>query len=498
MDCIFLTHEARMRLRPTPRKPDPLEQLLTEPSFAELPISVCQHSQVLPLGVMVRGTLEWLLADSVLEPLFQEQAPEQYTRELTIANLVNLMVQVSAGARASVFAAYKADQASASPTITTSFQAVYSKLGRINPNASEGLVRFSADKLGLLLELMPGATAPAALPGYRLRVLDGNVLAGSEHRLKPLRKWLNCCLPGKSLVVYEPERGLVTDLVLCEDAYSQERVLLTDLLPRVQPGDLWLADRNFCTTRFVYGLNQRQGHFIVRQHQANLSWEPAGKLQKRGQTDTGTVWEQPVRVTNPETGAELLLRRIELRLFQKTRDGERTIAVLTNLPDSITALSIADLYRKRWTIECHFQFLTESLHCEIPGLGKPRAALFAFAMALVASNALAVVRAGLRAAHGPEAEANTSGYYLADEIEHDYRPLLKYLPPEEWQAWQRLPAKDLARLLIAIAGQVNMKALERSRRGPKKPKTEKPVYNKRHTHYSTSRLLNGTEADDTC
>jgi IS4 transposase len=128
------------------------------------------------------------------------------------------------------------------------------------------------------------------------------------------------------------------------------------------------------------------------------------------------VYEQRVQVTDPENGAVLLLRRIEVRLFQNRRDGERTIALLTNLSDEVSALQIAEIYRLRWTIEKHFQFLTQSLHCELPGLGQPRAALFGFAMALLAANALAVVRASIRSAHGVEAEAEVSGYYLADEI----------------------------------------------------------------------------------
>ena len=77
--------------------------------------------------------------------------------------------------------------------------------------------------------------------------------------------------------------------------------------------------------------------------------------------------------------------------------------------------------------------LTVSLHCEVPGLGKPKAALFAFAMSLMASNALAVVRASLRAAHGKEAEAEVSGYYLADEVAAEYRTLAKYVPAEKWK-----------------------------------------------------------------
>ncbi len=484
-----------MLLPPAPKKFDPVARLLAQPAFADLPVALVPHCQALPLGVLVRGTLEWLVDGVVLETLFQAQAPEQYTRELTITALVGLLIQVSAGTRASVFAAYKADQASSAPTITTSYQAVYGKLGRTNPAASEALVRFSATKLKPLLRTLPTVATPV-LPGYRLRVLDGNMLAGTDHRLQPLRKWLNACLPGKSLVVYEPDLGLVTDLVLCEDAYTQERALVNDILPRVQANDVWVADRNFCTSRFVFGIRSPQAFLVVRQHGRNLPCRQVSKLTKRGQSETGVVYEQKVRTTNPETGETVVLRRIELRLFAKTRNGDRTLVVLTNLPDTIAAVAIAEVYRQRWTIEKHFHFLTESLHCEVPGLGKPRAALLMFAMALVAGNALAVVRATLRKAHGADVEAELSGYYLADEIAYDYRSLMKYLPADQWVGWRGLKAKDLVRLLTVVASQVNVAGLTRTKRGPKKPPPQKPIYDKKHTHRSTARLLE--EAKDTC
>jgi IS4 transposase len=486
-----------MRLPPKPRKPDPLEKLLVDPSYAAIPITLVQHAQAVPLGVMVRGTLEWMLDEPTLEKLFQQHAPEQYTRELTIGALVSLLIQVSAGMRASLYAAYKADQAEGQPIIGTSFQAVYGKLGRFNPAVSEAVVRHSAHCCGQLLALLPQARAEP-LSGYRMRVLDGNVLTGTDHRLTPLRQWLNACLPGKSLVVFEPGFGLVTDLVLCEDAYTQERALVTQILPRVQANDLFVADRNFCTTRLVFGVSRQEAFIIVRQHRRALPCQALGKLKKCGQTDTGVVYEQRVQVTNPESGEVLLLRRIEVRLFQKTRDGERTLALLTNLPDHVSALHIAEIYLLRWTIEKHFQFLTQSLHCELPGLGQPRAALFGFAMALLAANALAVVRASIRSAHGVKAEAEVSGYYLADEIAHDYRTLMKYLPADQWLGWRGLSSVVLARLLQTIAGHVNLKALTRSQRGPKKPPQKTPVYNKKHKHYSTARLLRDSEEQDTC
>jgi IS4 transposase len=484
-----------MRLPPPPKKLTPLERLLRRPVFSELPPALVQHGQAVPLGVLVRGTMEWLLDEATLEQLFQEHAPQQYTRELTITALVGLLIQVSAGLRASVFAAFKADQASSAPTITTSYQALYGKLGRMQPAASEALVRHSADRLGLLLRCWP-APAHEDVPGYRLRILDGNVLAGTDHRLQPLRQWLNACLPGKSLVVYEPASGLVTDLVLCEDAYTQERALLAQILPRMQADDLWVADRNFCTTRFVWGVTAAKARFIVRQHGRSLPCRVQSKLKQCGRTKTGVVYEQRVTVTDPDTGAALELRRIELRLFEKTRAGERTIVVLTNLPAKVSAARITEIYHGRWTIEKHFHLLTVALHCEVKGLGQPRAALLMFALALVAGNALAVVRGSIRQAHGVAVETELSGYYLADEIAFDYRTLLKYLPPDQWAGWRSLRAPDLARLLAALAEHVNVAGLTRSKRGPKKPPAQKPIYDKKHKHRSTARLLE--EAENSC
>lgn len=143
----------------------------------------------------------------------------------------------------------------------------------------------------------------------------------------------------------------------------------------------------------------------------------------------------------------------------------------------------------RWTI-----VLTESLHCEVPGLGKPRAALLMFA--LVAGNALAVVRAALRKAHDVEREVELSGFYLADEVAADYRTLMKYLPAEQWLGWRRLPARELVRLLTAVARQVHVAGLTRKTRGPKKPPAQKRIYDKKHKHRSTARLLE--EADNSC
>ncbi|MGV2828751.1 hypothetical protein [Myxosarcina sp. GI1(2024)] len=56
-------------------------------------------------------------------------------------------------------------------------------------------------------------------------------------------------LPGKSLVVLNPALGLATDIFPCEDGHAQERSLLPEVLEAVKAGELWIGDRNLCTTR---------------------------------------------------------------------------------------------------------------------------------------------------------------------------------------------------------------------------------------------------------
>jgi IS4 transposase len=55
------------------------------------------------------------------------------------------------------------------------------------------------------------------------------------------------------------------------------------------------------------------------------------------------------------------LRRITIRLKTATRDGDKEIHVLTNLPSKVSAVRVASLYRQRWTLEQAFNELTTHL-----------------------------------------------------------------------------------------------------------------------------------------
>src|SRR6516164_5250636 len=91
--------------------------------------------------------------------------------------------------------------------IEVSDQAVYDKLDGMELGLSAALVEDSAQQAEAVIHALAARRAPW-LPGYRVRILDGNHLSATEHRLEELRTTWAAPLPGKVLVVLMPETGL--------------------------------------------------------------------------------------------------------------------------------------------------------------------------------------------------------------------------------------------------------------------------------------------------
>ena len=94
------------------------------------------------------------------------------------------------------------------------------------------------------------------IAGYRTRIVDGNQFAATEHRIKELRTIAGGPLPGKALVVWDADWGMISDVYCSADSYTQERQMVLDLLGNVQAGELWIADRNFCTAATVWQIDE--------------------------------------------------------------------------------------------------------------------------------------------------------------------------------------------------------------------------------------------------
>jgi IS4 transposase len=443
-----------------------------------------------PLAVMAQLVMQQALSPEWLNGLFEQHRERQYTRQLLFSTEVELMGLVALGMRPSLHAAAQANE-----ELPVSLAALYDKVNHTEPELVRALVQGSAERLAPVMRPMkPRQEVPWA-GGYRVRVLDGNHLAGSEKRLGPLRGFRGAALPGQSLVVYAPEDDLVVDVLPCEDAHAQERALMGPVLERVKAGELWLADRNFSTKSILFAMHDKGAAFIIREHSASPHPEPIGPLVEVGRVETGRVFEQAVQIEDEE-GRRLQLRRVELHLDEPTEDGESIIRLLTNAPAKrLGAQDVAMLYRHRWSIEGMFGRLESVLHSEVKTLGYPRAALLAFGVAVMAYNVLAVLQAAVEAEHPVEASTlGVSSYYIATEVKAAYGGMMIALPESVWEQFETQSALELSNTLRQLAAGLNPKKLRKHRRAPKKKSRKGYVSGgEARRHVATARVLRGQE-----
>ncbi len=184
------------------------------------------------------------------------------------------------------------------------------------------------------------------------------------------------------------------------------------------------------------------------------------------------------------------LRRIILQLDEPTRDGDVEMSILTNLSVAAAdAVAIANVYRKRWTLETLFQALTQMLEGEINTLGYPRAALLGFGIALMTYNILSTVQAALRGAFGVEkVQAEVSGYYIANEVRGTALGMAIAIDDGEWKRFEDMPPAQFARQMLRWASGVQLARFKRHPRGPKKAVPKRTRFADK-THVSTFRLL---------
>jgi hypothetical protein len=436
-----------------------------------------------PLTVMARATIEHTFSASALDALFAGAARRGYTRELLFSTTVDLMSLVACGQLPTVKAAYHHLR----ERVPVTLKSVYEKLQHVETDVSAALVRSVARRCRALIEEL-GEAPQHLVPGYRVKIIDGNHLAATQKRLAVTRGHTAGPLPGMCLAVLDADAMLVCDVIPCEDGHAHERALIDRVVSLIEPAEVWIGDRNFCTTDFMAGASDRASCFVVRRH-GNLKIRAPGAFGPEAETERGWVRECAMRIGRGGQRV-LAMRLVVVRLRQPTQDGDEEIEILTNLPAGVAgAARVSELYLSRWKIEGAFHELTTSLNCELNTLGYPRAALFGFCVAVAAYNVLSVLKASLRAAHGAEkVRAEVSGYYVAREWAAVYAGMMVALPDERWTCFGAMSAVELAGYLRQWSGRVNLKKVQKS--PPRQPTKRKPPRIKdRSTHISTAQLL---------
>jgi hypothetical protein len=416
-----------------------------------------------------------------LDEVFEQNRSQQYDDTIKFSTVAISMAEIALGTvenRNQAYRKYK-DQLQASAV------AYYGKLNRTEPAISEAVVRYSAEQATALLAHLDFQPWDV-LPGYRCFSLDGNHLQKTQKRLKETRGLCAAPLPGTVVGRFDHQTGLFDQAYLLEDAHAQESTVLDRVLDDLLAKDLVIADRHFCIVQFLLKLAARCGFFVIRQH-GRLKGKLLGKRKCVGQIDSGIVYEQALEISDGEQ--TLVVRRVTVELREPTRDGDREIHVLSNVPvKDADGGTLAQLYRDRWEIENAFYVLTMTLNCEMPSNSYPRCALFQFCMAMFAYNSRQVLLAALYAEHEQESVEMMSQYQVALDIVSPMEGMLTAIPDEEWTALTPKRADGIATFLRDVSRHVDVPSYRKSVRGPKKPPPKRKRC-KTGTHVSTHRLL---------
>ena len=164
-----------------------------------------------PVSVMVRATLENVLAADRLDSIFEANAQRQYAGELLFSTVADIMGLVVCQIHPSVNAAY----VDRKEEIGVTAKAVYDKLKGIESGVSRAVVRDTAARMRAIIH-RTGGILQAPLAGHQTKIVDGNHLRRTDRRIGELRELHAAPLPGQALVVFDPQYRLIEDVLPCE------------------------------------------------------------------------------------------------------------------------------------------------------------------------------------------------------------------------------------------------------------------------------------------
>lgn len=244
--------------------------------------------------------------------------------------------------------------------------------------------------------------------GHALKAIDGTsvtLLDTVPNQMKypqHTSQKKGCGFPVMGLVgVVNLSHGGVVGFETCKLTEHDARIA-PRLLKHIEPGEIMLGDRAFCSYEFIVRIiQQRKGHVLMRLHQSRhrkLDWRKGKKVSP---IERLVIWEKPA--TRPP-GSELndeqwraLPDSVTLRYIKtsyRNRAGQRaTLVVVTDLLDSkkYPAEEMADLYMERWQIELKFRDLKTTFAMERFAVKTPEMAHKTLRMMIIAYNLLRCV-----------------------------------------------------------------------------------------------------------
>jgi hypothetical protein len=433
-----------------------------------------------PFAVMTRVLCESFISQH-LDEVFEESRQHQYESKLKFSAMALAVADVTLNFCDNLNQAYKQHREKLGVAITS----FYEKVRCIRPAVSEAVVRDSAEK-AITLQGALGFEPWEVLQGYQVYDVDGNHLPRTDKRLKALRDSPGAPLPGKVIARFDLQRQIFDRAYLLTDAHDQELATCDQLVADLVPKDVLVADRHYCIVAFFEKIAVASSFFVIRHH-GRLKGKLVGKRKRIGEIETGIVYEQRMKLTAKEDSMEV--RRITVELYQPTRDGDQEIHILSNLPTSVSAKRIAEVYRLRWEEETAFHVLQMTLTCESSTLGHPHAALFLFCMAMLAFNLRQVIFAALYSEHSDQEVAEVSDFHVSVDVSRYTDGMLVVLDDAFWRKYVPKETEQLAQLLRTLSKEIDLSRYLKSRRGEKKQRGKRSK-NAQSKHVSTAKRLN--------
>lgn len=240
------------------------------------------------------------------------------------------------------------------------------------------------------------------LGGRGVKIVDGTCLsmpdtpANQARWPQPTSQQPGCGFPMMKLVgLFSLSSGALLETAT-GNLHIHESLLFRRLWEKLQPGDVLLADRGFCSYAALASLQERGVDSVMRLHQMRRVDFRTGRAL--GREDRLVTWAKPAQRTEVWSAEEFaaLPPTITLRMIrlQVAVPGfrTRTVVLVTTLldPETYPAEKLRELYAERWQVELHFaQIKTllamDVLRCKSPELIEREVAMHRIAYNLVRS-----------------------------------------------------------------------------------------------------------------
>lgn len=194
-----------------------------------------------------------------------------------------------------------------------------------------------------------------------------------------------CGFPtAKLLALFDASTGAILEALPLK-LRTHEQSAVADLHGLLQPGDVLVGDRGFCSYAHVALVAANGADVVFRLHQRvktkraakrkgkRRSWSMQSPLQVLGAGDELVRWRRPKQRPTwiAEEDYKRLPEQLTMRIvrYRVPTRGSRTreVRLATTLldPEQFPAADLAELYRGRWQVELYFRHLKQTMGMDV-------------------------------------------------------------------------------------------------------------------------------------